>query len=190
MVAVGLGLVLLGVFPPGSWFGRFFFLLSVFSFSGDVPRTDHFPLVTAGVTFQLLDGRDVGSKQVHRPKNRYLQVSLTCNSFVRVSLRLSEQWYVRQPDVTFSSTGPWRQSSLTCYEQVYLRVQLPSCSVHMKLHTSPYIQTLLESFSYVPSAFLSTPRSRERDRCVDEQRGSGQHWTLHLTSSSGGPSPH
>ena len=42
---------------------------------GDVPKTDHFRLATAGVTFLLPDGRDVGSEQGHRPKNRYFQVS-------------------------------------------------------------------------------------------------------------------
>ena len=115
-----LGLGLLGVFPPGSWFGRFFFLLCVFSFLGDGPRTDHFRLATAGVTLQLPDGRDVGSKHGHRPKNWYLQVS-PC---------------VRRPGVS-SSTNPCRSSS-TCYDQAYLGVQLPSCSFQTKLDTSPY----------------------------------------------------
>ena len=81
--------MLLGVFPPCSGFGRFFLLLSVFSFSGDVPRTDHFRLATAGVTCQVPDGRDVGSEQGHRPKNRYFQVSVTRNGLVRVHLGLS-----------------------------------------------------------------------------------------------------
>ena len=55
-----------------SLLGRFLCLLFVpfFFFSGDVTRNGHFRLVTAGVTFLLPDGRDVGSRQGHRPKNR------------------------------------------------------------------------------------------------------------------------
>ena len=71
------------------WVGSFPPLCSFF-FSGDVPKNDHFQLATAGVTF-LLPGRDVGSKQGHRPQNRYFQVSLTCNGLARVHLGLSQR---------------------------------------------------------------------------------------------------
>ena len=53
--------------PLLSW-GSCFFPV-VFTFPGDVPKTDHFRVVTVGVTFQA------GQKHGHRPKNRYFHAS-------------------------------------------------------------------------------------------------------------------
>ena len=64
-LSLGLGLVLLAVFPPCSCFGSVLLPpLCSFFFSGDVLKNDHFRLETAGVTLLLPDGRDVGSEAV------------------------------------------------------------------------------------------------------------------------------
>ena len=57
-------LVAVALLGPGAsglwWLSVFFFFF--FLFPGDDPKTDLFWLAAAGVTFQLSDGRDVGSR--------------------------------------------------------------------------------------------------------------------------------
>ena len=67
-----LGLVLLSLCRSRS--GLWCFLLPCFPFQATSQGPITSGLRTAGVAFQLPDGRDVGSKQGHRPKNRYFQV--------------------------------------------------------------------------------------------------------------------
>ena len=107
-----------------------------------------------------------------------------CNCIVRVHRALFPHRCIYDSLASFFFDGSMAMLFSATLRKVYLVIQLPAYSVHTKLNTPPYSRALLESFSYVRRAFLSSPRSRGRECCVDEPRASGQHWPLHPASSS------
>ena len=177
-LSLGLGLVLLEVslgsvlVPPLCFF---------FSFRGDVPRNGHFRLVTAGVTFLLPDGRDVGSRQGHRPKNRVnfrnplLQLHRTCSS-----PSFSTSLYLWQSGVFFFFDGVHGDDLLRHVTKGVFGYPA-SCSFgpHKPRHAA--VQPS------IPGVFLirsSLPRSRGENAALMNHGPLGQHWPLHLASSS------
>ena len=133
-LSIGLDLVLLGVFPPCSCLGSVLLpSLCSFFFSGDVPKTDHSRLATAGVTFLLPDGRDVGSKQ-GAPTQEPVFSGIPFVFWHCPALLL--QLFPRLQTTTFTDTGEAILTltccgNVVCYGPVFLGVRLPSVSVLM-----------------------------------------------------------